>query len=558
MNKENTIRWQVVGYRALCLQVRSLQGLSYEIFKSAGVMGCILMAVFFICNTLQASQRRPNILYIMTDQQPISCVATYGNTIIKTPHLDMLAQAGCTFYSSYIAAFPCSPSRASQLSGRYAHNHGVIENDVLFDTKVHCLGDLCKAAGYDTGYFGKWHLGGYMYRCPQARRPKDVDGKWFWQRVESAEGYQFKSVPGGLGEDGPQHGFETWVGGWKHYRTYLQQVGLNGIFEKHPRTGCHIMAPSGPDRKHSYSLIPQEHHVASFLARNAERFIRARAMGNRPWCAVLSFYGPHHPVVPPKPWDEMYALDQVALPENHSDTLQGKPASQRTEGNCYVLPRWDKNQFKDYIRRYWGYCSYIDQQIGRILSALHDTDQWDNTIILFTSDHGDMVGAHGMIYKLGYCGYDELYRVPTILYIPGKTKPRSRTDALVSNIDFLPTLLEASGISIPLDIDGKSLLPLVKGETEQHREMVFADCYNHSLICREKRYKFVLNWNNREQDELYDLEADPGELTNLVYVSRYASVVASMKQRIINWLRETNHPYVTIISREASKESRKM
>ncbi|MHC4795122.1 MAG: sulfatase-like hydrolase/transferase [Planctomycetota bacterium] len=522
--------------------------------KSTGVVVLAIVAGFIINVPAHAARQRPNILYIVTDQQPVSCVAAYGNKILKTPHLDQLAEAGCTFHSSYIAAFPCSPSRASQLSGRYAHNHGVVENDVLFDEKIPCLGDLCKAAGYDTGYFGKWHLGGYMYRCPQASRPKDVSGKWFWQRVESEEGYKFKAVPGGLGEDGPQHGFETWVGGWKHFRDYLRTVGFDEIIEKRPRTGCHVIAPSGPDRKHVYSLIPEEHHVASFLARNAERFIRERATSEKPWCAVLSFYGPHHPVAPPKPWDEMYSLDQITLPENHYDTLEGKPASQRTEGNCYVLPRWDNNQFKDYIRRYWGYCSYIDKQIGRVLTALSDTNQWDNTITLFTSDHGDMIGAHGMIFKLGHCGYEELYRVPTIIYIPDVTKPGSRMDALASNIDFLPTLLEASGITIPVGIDGKSLLPLVKGKTTQHREMVFADSFNRSLICRDRRYKFVLNWNERGLDELYDLKADPGELKNLAYVAQYAELATKMRQQILDWLRETKHPYVEIVSRETAKQ----
>jgi len=532
----------------------TLCGMRQVFIKSTGAVALAIVAGFIISVPAQAARQKPNILYIMTDQQPISCVAAYGNKILKTPHLDQLAEAGCTFHSSYIAAFPCSPSRASQLSGRYAHNHGVIENDVLFDKKVPCLGDLYKAAGYDTGYFGKWHLGGYMYRCREAKRPKDVDGQWFWQRVESEEGYKFESVPGGLGEDGSQHGFETWVGGWDHYRDYLRKVGLGAIIEKQPRTGCHIDAPSGPDRTHIYSLIPEKHHVASFLAQHAELFVRERATSTRPWCAVLSFYGPHFPVAPPRPWDTIYSLDQITLPENHGDTLEGKPASQRSERRCYVRPRWNDDQFKDYIRRYWGYCSYIDKQIGRVLAALHETNQWNNTIILFTSDHGDMVGAHGMIFKLGYCGYEELYRVPAILYIPDMTEPGSRSDALVSSIDFLPTLLEASGITIPVGIDGKSLLPLVKSKTTQHRKVIFASSFNQAFICRDKRYKFVLNWNKRELDELYDLEEDPGELKNLAYVSQHAVLVDRMRKQILDWLRETKHPYVAIISREVAKK----
>ncbi|UCD30516.1 MAG: sulfatase-like hydrolase/transferase, partial [Planctomycetota bacterium] len=152
------------------------------------------------------AKSRPNILYIMTDQQPVSCVAVYGNKVLQTPNLDKLADAGCTFHSAYIAAFPCSPSRASQLSGRYAHNHGIVTNDVLFDEKIPSLGNICKAAGYDTAYFGKWHLGGHVYRLPRGPNPNNPHWGWYYKRVASDKGFKFERIPGGTGEDEPCHG----------------------------------------------------------------------------------------------------------------------------------------------------------------------------------------------------------------------------------------------------------------------------------------------------------------------------------------------------------------
>jgi len=498
---------------------------------------------------------RPNILYIMTDQQPVSCVAAYGNKIIKTPNLDSLARSGCTFHSAYIAAFPCSPSRACQLSGRYAHNHGVVTNDVLFDEKVPTLGNICRAAGYDTAHFGKWHLGGHIYRDPKEKDPlARYGGKWHYQRVPNNKDFQFEKVVGGFGEDKPQHGFDTWVGGWVHYRNYLRQVGLDNLLKGRWRIGGHNNYPSGSEGTHIYSMIPEEHNMAPFLSGHAEKYIRDRAKTEKPWCVVLSYYGPHLPVSPPKPWDTMYSLDQVTLPANHNDKLEGKPKSQQQGERTYKLGTWNKNQYKDYVRRYWGYCSFIDQQIGKVFDALRETGQWDNTIVLFTADHGDMVAAHGMIFKLGHCGYEELFRVPTMIYIPSVTKPGSQTKALVSNIDFLPTLLEAINIPAPGGVEGKSLLPLIKGKTKKHRDMIFSVDANRSLICRDKRYKFVLNWNKRDLDELYDLLADPGELNNLAYKSEYASIKSRMLELILDWLRETKYPYVQTVEEAAARQ----
>jgi len=514
---------------------------------------CILPATGCAMHATERSTRtRPNILYVMTDQQPSSCIGAYGNPIIQTPAIDELARSGCAFNQFYITAFACSPSRASMFSGRYAHNHGVVQNDILFDEKVPCLGDICQAAGYDTGYFGKWHLGGNMYRGVELSNRPGFGDNWHYRLVRAEDGFTYKPVSGGFGEDKPQHGFATWAGGWKNYHEYLHEVGLGDLLEKNKLLGNHQDLPSGKEGTHIHSLLPEEHHMDAFLAKRTERFIRDHAAGDRPWCAVLSFYGPHLPVAPPKPWDTMYSLDQVTLPANHLDTLEGKPAGQKNNKRCYVLPRWNDDQYKDYIRRYWGYCSYIDKQIGRVFNALRETSQWDNTIVVFTTDHGDMVGAHGMIYKLGSCGYEELYHIPTIVRIPGVTKPGSRIDALASNIDLLPTLLDASHIQQPDGIDGKSLLRLLQGKTTRHRDVIFASNFDNVFICCDGRYKYVINRRGDHVNELYDLQTDPGELKNLAYDPVHKNTADTMIQLILHWLRDTHHPYAELIARQSN------
>ena len=483
---------------------------------------------------------RLNLLWIMTDQQPVSMVAAYGKAGLKTPHLDRIAAEGMRFDRFHIAAFPCSPSRSCFLTGRYSHNHGVIQNDVPLADSVPALGDILKDAGYATGFAGKWHLSGHMYRNQRGRKP--YDGVWYYERVPNKAKFEYTKVRGGAGEDQPQHGFDQWVGGWKHYRDYLREAGLGELVAE-SSVGNHNDLPSGPEGTHIYSKLPEEHHMAAFLAGEAEQFLEAQKDSADPFALVLSFYGPHLPVAPPKPWDEMYPLEEVPLPPNHHDDLEGKPVRQLTNGRCYKQPEWEEKQFRDYVRRYWGYCSYIDHQIGRVLAALEASGKAGDTIVLFTSDHGDMLAAHGFVFKLGHCGYDELLRVPFLLRCPGRIEAGSTSDALVSSVDVLPTLLEMMRVPAPETLDGRSFVPLLRGEAEKHREALVCNSAEHNLTIVSTQWKYVLNWDPRDLDELYDLVADPGEKANLAADPAHAAVVSDLRTKLMQWLEETGHPY---------------
>ena len=491
-----------------------------------------------------AQPRRLNLLWIMTDQQPVSTIHAYGNETIRTPNLDRIASAGARFDRCHIAAFPCSPSRACMWTGRYSHNHGVLQNDVPLADDVPALGDIMKAAGYATGYVGKWHLAGNMYRGRKGRDP--LAGEWYWKRVPDPAGFKYEKAPGGTGEDAPHHGFDTWAGGWKHYRSYLREAGLGQLVDE-STVGNHNDLPSGPEGTHIHSKLPAEHHMASFFAREAVRFIEDQKDAADPFALVVSFYGPHLPVAPPKPWDEMYSLEDAPLPPNHDDDLKGKPGRQLGNRRCYRHPEWSEAQFRDYVRRYWGYCSYIDQQIGRVLDALDAAGKADDTIVLFTSDHGDMLTAHGFVFKLCWCGYDELLRVPLLVRWPGRVKPGTRCDALVSSVDILPTLLDMMDVPAPAGVEGRSFAPLLTGDAKEHRQAVFCNSMEKNLTAVTDTWKYVLNWNPRDLDELYDLGQDPGELDNLAYDQAHAGVVKEMQGRLADWLRESAHPYAGTI-----------
>jgi arylsulfatase A-like enzyme len=514
-----------------------------------GAAGGAVAAASVLSGRVGAASRPLNVVYIMTDQQPVSTLGCYGNPLSPTPNLDRLAQTGIRFTNSYIAGFPCSPSRACMITGRYPHSHGIETNDVLLGDEIPSMGLLLKASGRDTGYFGKWHLGGNMYRGLPGRGTDD--GNWMYRRVPSDEGFRFETVPGGFGEDRPQLGFDAWVGGWEQYHAYLRDVGLGELLDKHPNLGNHNDLPSAPEGRHMFSQLPEEHHMDAFFCRRAEEFIRARRGLARPFALVVSLFGPHLPVAPPKPWDEKYSLEQCPLPANHFDRLEGKPIGQRTNRTCYMLPRWTDEQFQDYIRRYHGYCAYLDQQIGRVLAALTECGLDDSTIVIFTSDHGDMVGAHGMIYKLCQCGYEELMKVPLLMRVPGVTKPTTVTDALASNVDLMPTLLDLLGLRPDRGMQGVSLRRVLARPKASVRDAVFCDVCSGSLMVCDGEWKYVLHWRNRDVDELYHLPDDPGEMRNLATDAGHAKVVKEKRERICEWMRETGHPYAAAIEEKA-------
>lgn len=515
---------------------------------------CAVFALMGIQNSVAtAAAPRPNVLFIITDQQPISTIGSYGNPLVKTPNMDRLAREGMRFDQFHIAAFACSPSRACYWTGQWSHHHGVVLNDVVLGDDVPTLGSITRAEGYQTAFVGKWHLGGGMY----VRSDKD---QWSHRRVENATDFVYSNEgPWRGGEDEPQCGFlDKWVGGWTQYHAYLRSVGLGALLEGKRRVGNHNMAPSGPEGTHIFSEIPAEHHEAAFLAGEAEKFIRQQRDPNKPFCLVLSIYGPHLPVAPPKPWDTMYDSQDVPLPENFQDDLSDKPGTQQNNSRCWKSSEWTEAQFRDYIARYWGYCSYIDQQVGRVLSALDDEGIMDDTIVVFTTDHGDMVAAHGFVFKL-VSGYDELMRVPFIMRYPRVARPGTRTEALVQSIDVLPTLLDLCGLTVPPQVDGRSFRELLEGKSRNFRDQVMTVMAGTIMLATQD-WKLVYSCGRDSKPfvELYDRHERPLEVTNHAGDPSRANVLDNMKQRLAAQLYDVGYPYADVVEDRMAKARARM
>jgi len=466
-------------------------------------------------------EERPNLLWIMTDAQRRDSIGAYGNPFVKTPNLDRLAEGGVRFNRCYIASSPCSPSRACLLTGLYVHTNGVVRCGIVLPDSVPTLGDVLKAEGYRTGWIGKWHLGP---------------------------------------TDSPQHGFtDKWVDHGRDYRDYLKRVGMLQAFTEGRRRVRYGRSP-----------VPEEHYLEAFLAREAIAFLEEN--GSQPFCLGLSFRAPQDPVTPPEPWDRMYPRDKVPLPANFHDDMVNKPLRQRQgrtrrldsgdDGavakrwagvafpKSWVPAEWTEDVWREIRALYYGLVGCVDHWTGRVLEALDRQGLAENTIVLYTTDHGKMMGSHGLI-KGSYI-YDENMRVPLIMRYPPLIEPGTATDALVSNVDILPTLLEMMGVKVPRGVQGRSFMPLLEGEAQSHRDAAFMEIAQGIKSVRTGRWKYAVNWRPRDLDELYEMEDDPLELRNLAADPEYAGVCDGLRRRILDWMRRTGDPELEKF-REATK-----
>ena len=218
-----------------------------------------------------------------------------------------------------------------------------------------------------------------------------------------------------------------------------------------------------------------------------------------------------------------------------------------------MLPNWNEIQFQDYIRRYYGYCAFIDQKIGQVLNTLAECGLEDNTIVIFTSDHGDMIASHGFIYKMDTCGYQELANVPFIIRAPGITVPGAVTHSLTESVDILPTLTELLGLPDVSGVQGKSFRNILTSPDAPFRDQVNIHWNGPSFINFDGRWKYALHPNSKT-DELYDLEEDPGEMKNLVSETEHKDIMLKKREDIISWLRETGYPYAHTIEKETKNK----
>jgi N-acetylglucosamine-6-sulfatase len=427
--------------------------------------------------------RPPSIIFILTDDQAPDSLGIAGNRFVQTPHLDALAADGAYFRRAYVPTPQCAPSRASILTGRYPHAHGVMTNrDTRLSPSAHTMASALKERGYATGLVGKWHLGE---------------------------------------DDRPQAGFEDlWVTIAAPGRYADPELWIDGERRRHAGL------------------------VTDVLTDYAIRFIDTHR--DEPFFLWLAYRAPHPPFPLAPDGRFTYPTDSVPLPVSAEDDLSTKPAAQR-ESACHAwfarANRHDGAGLRQRLSRYYTLVSIIDHNVGRLVDAVRDRGIADQTIVIYASDNGALFGEHQMVTK-GPAFYEELVRTPLIIWAPGRVPGGRQVDALASVLDIFPTVCAQAGCAVPSDLPGVDIWPLATAAASPRREALFFEYLEKSQTSERvpmrglvtEQYKYARYLDTGEQ-ELYDLHHDPREMDNLAADGAHRDVLTTLRGMLDAWRR---------------------
>ena len=471
---------------------------------------------------------RPNVLFFMSDQQRLDTVSAYGrNPICRTPHIDSLATRGVRFDSAFTPTAICSPARACFYTGLLPHKNGVVNNGGVIRERVRGLNQYLDDAGYRSGYAGKWHV-------DEQRGPSDFGfvGKDFL-------GYAF---PGSKLLPGLQFGAKP--RGHNPYADYLEERGFDPL----PTVSKRYVGtnPSNQDQE-MFALHdgPVESCIEYFVAEETIRVMDELADDDQPFFIWANFWGPHSPSLVPEPYFSMYNPDDIPEHPSYRETFANKPYRQQLIEKLWGLGDYDWKGFQEIGARYFGHCTLIDDMVGRVLDHLAELGLADDTIIIYTADHGDCMGAHRLIEK-GEFMYDEIYRIPLVVAHPDCEHPGAVCDEFVYLQELMPTILEAAGLEPPAELDGQSILPATLGRDYRNdREEIYALFDRHFTVVNQRMVRtrtHQFTFNSADQGELYDLEKDPHQLDNVYGHPAYEDVRLDLIERMGRHMEELDDP----------------
>jgi len=478
--------------------------------------------ILFSCEQKEAITK-PNIVFVIADQFRSMEMGCYGGTGVKTPNFDKLASEGVRFKHAISTAPICSPYRAMMLTGNYPVKNGMVTNDHFMKNPTPYFAEACKAAGYKTAYVGKWHIDGYSRTgyIPKDRR----HGFDYWKVLECTHNYNSSSY-------------------------YSQD-------EKTPR------------KWKGYDSVDQTRDACEYIKKQS---------GDEPFCLFLSWGPPHNPYYAPKKYMDQIKLKDIKLRKNVSDFPAAEKMYKESNfilGGSYPKSRsvrlpfmLDKNnvEIRNWYKGYYAAIATLDDLFGQVIKTLKENGKLDNTIIVFTSDHGDNLGSHRQHEK--ELPYEESISVPLIIRYPSKIKAGIETDALLSPIDIMPTLLSLANIPCPL-VDGKDLSGAAEGKNENIRDavLIMKASWLGSIYAtsgagpwrgvRTKDYTYARKSDTKKPWLLFDNNKDPYQLNNLVDSVRYADLVLKLDEKTNEMLIEANDPEDPVFFSKLIQEERK-
>ena len=469
---------------------------------------CFLMLHGSVAFSQAGNSKPMNIIFILADDHRYDAMG-FMNKIkgLQTPGMDRMAREGVHIKNAFVSTALCSPSRASILTGQYAHTHTVVDNEAALPSNLVFFPSYLKKSGYQTAFIGKWHMGNT--------------------------------------DDQPQPGFDHWISFQGQGVYYNPTFNINGKRVKQPEG--------------SYITDLLTDHALEWMGKTNK---------NKPFFLYLSHKGVHAEFYPAKRHEGKYADVPVVCPPSmyltatDSSKTYGIVTTPGTKVNTRDIPNWVRAQryswhgvdymyhgtikFDDFYRRYLETLQAVDESIERIINWVVSQGLQDNTMIVYMGDNGFSFGEHGLIDKRH--AYEESMRVPLLVWAPGMVKPNSVMEQIIMNVDLAPTFLDIAGIAKPKQMQGFSFADILRGKNDAwKRDKVFYEYYWEAAFpqtpttfaIRTNRYKYIYYNGTWDINELYDLQADPYEMNNLVRDPAYQKTGMNLRTELFNWLGQT-------------------
>jgi len=487
---------------------------------------------------------KPNLLFIMTDQQRSDALSIAGNTVLETPNLDRLAKQGAFFKNAYTPCAVCTPARSSILTGCTIENTGMKTNAKAYYVKEEGLmtmptfDEILAGVGYHCEYYGKWHSQSShadIYKNPFKKSKKGHDifdhkgQKHVWHDYLESREPKRALKAGEFYEDMSERPYRTDPMDRYHGMTLAKLKAKNKN---------HVQ----PDQ-HGELLMDKENTITAFQAKQTIEAIER--LKDKPFSITCSFHFPHSPIVPTEPYYSMYKPEDMPVPASIDDDMSNSPYA-KTNGRERLKEYRNKEKIKYMISNYYGLVKEIDDWMGKILDTLDKHGLTDNTLIIFMSDHGEMLGSHGMREKNIF--YEESAHIPLLMRFPRQIKSNTTVDGYVSLVDLFATIMDYLKIKEHKS-DGKSLRGLIEGTDSEHGKYVVTewdyrgDVSPNYMIVKDG-WKMMIPYSETSEviNALYDLNTDPYEMKNLIGKNpnraRYAEKTEELRACLLEWLKK--------------------
>jgi N-acetylglucosamine-6-sulfatase len=465
--------------------------------------------ILLIASSLHAQQKPMNIIFILADDHRYDAMG-FMNKIkgLQTPGMDRMAKEGVHIKNAFVSTSLCSPSRASILTGQYAHTHTVVDNDAPLPADLKFFSQYLQQKKYQTAFMGKWHMGNT--------------------------------------DDQPQPGFDYWLSFQGQGVYYSPTFNINGK---------RIKQPEG-----SYTTDLLTDYAIDWMNKRNKQ---------KPFFLYLSHKGVHAEFQPAKRHEGKYANAPIVCPPSmyltvtDSSKTFGSITAPQTKVNYADIPQWVRRQryswhgvdymfhgtipFDNFYHRYLETLQAVDESIERVLNWIKEQKLEENTMVVYMGDNGFSFGEHGLIDKRH--AYEESMRVPLLVWAPGMVKPNSVLENVIMNVDLAPTFLEIAGINKPAQMQGYSFVSLLKNSSaDWQRDKVFYEYYWEAAFpqtpttfaVRSDRYKYITYNGVWDINELYDLQNDPYEMNNLIRDPKFRKTGLELKNELFKWMKETN------------------